>query len=62
MADRLGPDNVAVVLTDELPTLDIDIVWRTDHLPPAAATVLTTAATLTRTNHWSPESPEQSTN
>ncbi|MEV1173895.1 hypothetical protein [Nonomuraea sp. NPDC049784] len=40
-------------LTDPgLPTLDLELVWRRDHLPPAAALLLNTAAALTRTARW----------
>ncbi|GLZ11653.1 transcriptional regulator, LysR family protein [Actinomadura sp. NBRC 104425] len=54
MARALASADIAAVpLTDPgLPTFDLDIVWRRDHLPPAAALLLATASVLTRNAHW----------
>ncbi|MFC3998878.1 LysR family transcriptional regulator [Nocardiopsis sediminis] len=54
MAQSLASADVcAVPLTGPgLSTLDLDLVWRRDHLTPTATLLLRTAAVLTRTAHW----------
>ncbi|WP_341717047.1 LysR substrate-binding domain-containing protein [Micromonospora sp. FIMYZ51] len=45
-------DGVVLTLTDDLPASDLELMWRGDALPPAAAVVVDVAAQLTRQRGW----------
>ncbi|MFV2103955.1 hypothetical protein [Micromonospora sp. LOL_024] len=45
-------DGVVLTLTDDLPASDLELVWRRDSLPPAAAVVIDVTAQLAQQRGW----------